>query len=91
MCKICDDQARYDNSDPPEFMADNTLNLIARLHHERDAARFRMTRTGVLRDVVIFERDPDEFTVAVQIEILCSHLSEAIEALEQHVSAAKGD
>lgn len=87
MCKICDDQARYDNSDPPEYIADNTLNLIARLRHERDAARFRMTQASVLRDVVIFARDPDEWTVGVQIEILCSRLSEAIEALEQRVSS----
>lgn len=79
------------DAEPTPYIPGDLLNLITRLRETRDAARFRaMQSPASLRDQVIWERDPDEWTVAAQIEVLCSRLSEAAEALEGRSKQSKG-
>lgn len=70
-----------------EYIAGDVGNLVTRLREARDAARMRAVNSDqALRDSVICSFDFMEHTVASQIELLCSRLSEAADALDRQIA-----
>jgi hypothetical protein len=75
------------------YVKGDTANLIVRLREARDEARVRLSQTqewiAYQRFGAPSETDAD-WTVAAQVEVLCSRLSEAADALERGPAQAEG-
>jgi len=69
------------------YVEGDMANLVVRLRETRDAARARNAQAPRWLRAEPFGED---WTVAAQVEVLCSRLTEAADALERHL-AKTGD
>lgn len=70
--------ANADQKNKVDYIEGDVTNLIERCNLQIKLARLRSDgASAALRDAVLDRSDPEEWTVAAQIEVLCSRLGEA--------------